>query len=261
MDPITGAALATGAADFLGGVFTNRGNARQAAINRKFQERMSSTSAQRAVVDYSKAGLNPALAYDRPSSSPGGSQAQIENPVSKAVSSAMQAAQLENLKASTDKMGAEAQSARADAAVKTVTVGADPTYHEEAMARRKYAMAIQPHQTRAAALANEIGEFTKEAARLGIPKSAAEAAYWKAMGGAGVAVDQLAGPIGGLAGGAIGLAALLRKGGMATSSGQAMSKLFKRPLPRREGDWERLNRDPAPRVKPYKKNPVYTPPR
>ncbi|HHY86768.1 MAG TPA: hypothetical protein GYA07_14725, partial [Verrucomicrobia bacterium] len=188
MDPITGAALATGAADFLGGVFTNRENAGQAAKNRAFQERMSSTAAQRATADYAKAGLNPALAYDRPASSPGGSQAQLENPVSKAVSSGMAAAQLENLKASTEKMKADATSAMADAAVKSVTVGNDPTYHEEMMAKRRAAIAVQPHQVRAAALANERGDLDKQkvqveilASRLGIPRAQAEAAYWKLM--------------------------------------------------------------------------------
>lgn len=240
-----GAALATGAADFIGGLFANKGNQREAQRNRDFQERMSSTAAQRAVKDYQAAGLNPALAYDRPSSSPGGSQAQVENPVGKAVSSAMAAAQLENIKASTDKMGAEAMSARADAAVKTFTQNGEPSYQEEQIALRKGRMAVQPHQVRAAALANEIGEFTKEAARLGIPKAAAEAAYWKLMGGTGVAVDQLSGPIGGLVGGGLGLAAILGKRGMATSSGAAASKLFKRPLPRREGDWERAAPKPV----------------
>lgn len=244
-----GAALATGAADFLGGLFTNRANVSEAAKARKWSERMSNTAAQRAVADYSAAGLNPALAYDRPAQTPGASQAQVENPVGKAVSSAMAAAQLQNVKASTSKMEAEAASAAADAAVKTVVgqdeLGWQPTYHAEAMARRRSAISMQPHQVRAAALANEIGEFTKEAARLGIPKAKAEAAYWKAMGGAGVAVDQLAGPIGGAVGGAIGLGALMRGRGMATSSGKAAAQLFKRPLPRREGDWERMTPKPV----------------
>lgn len=261
MDPITGAALATGAADFLGGVFTNRGNAREAAKNRAFQERMSSTAAQRAVADYTKAGLNPALAYDRPASSPGGSQAQMENPVSKAISSAMSAAQLENLKASTEKMKADATSARADAVVKSVTVNDDPTYYDEQMAKRRAAILMQPHQVRAAALANERGEIEKLMSRYGLSRGAAEDKYWRTMGAGGVAIDQLAGPVAGLLGG-VGIGRLLKAPGMATNAASGAAKLFPKPKPRRVGDWERMATTPeVPRVKPYKKNPFYSPQR
>lgn len=253
MDPVLAGALATGAADFLGGVFTNQGNAKEAARNRNFQERMSSTAAQRSVADYTKAGLNPALAYDRPASSPGGSQAQLENPVSKAVSSGMAAAQLENVKALTDKAQAEAMSARADANLKSFTQGDDPSYYDENMARRRqligtadFTAKIQPHQVRAAAAAATAGEH-------GLSKAKAESAYYRAIGPAGFAIDQLAGPVGGLIGGGIGLAALLRKGGMAASSAKGVQGMFKRPLPRRTGDWE------AATPKPVRKPRGFTP--
>lgn len=244
MDPILGAALATGAADFIGGLFTNRANRGEAAANRRFQERMSSTAAQRAVEDYRKAGLNPALAYDRPASSPGGSQAVMENPVGKAVSSAlavrMAKSQLAVNEQTALKLQADTGKTKVEGA--NALMAGDLLQKQVLLAGQDLALrtALQPHQVRAAAIANISAQY-------GLDKAQAESAYYRMMGVAAPMVDNLSGPLAGLLGGGVGAAVALRRGlGMSTSSARAASsKLFPAPVPRRVGDWERASPRPV----------------
>lgn len=58
----------------------NQGNLAESALNRKFQERMSSTAYQRGMEDMKKAGLNPTLAYMQGgASAPTGSTATVQS--------------------------------------------------------------------------------------------------------------------------------------------------------------------------------------
>lgn len=103
-------AIIGAAASLAGSALTNRSNrgissrtnafqARQAQINRDFQERMSNSAVQRRMLDMRKAGINPILAgkYDAtsPAGAPlsGGTAIPAVNELGNAVTSARQSAQ------------------------------------------------------------------------------------------------------------------------------------------------------------------------
>lgn len=78
-------------ASVIGARETNAANAKESSLNRDFQADMSSTSHQREVEDLKAAGLNPILSANAGSSTPGGSQAVMQNPMEALASSAREA--------------------------------------------------------------------------------------------------------------------------------------------------------------------------
>lgn len=80
-------------AGLIGGARTNAQNLKIAREQMLWQQYMSNTSAQRAVADYKAAGLNPALAYDKGASTPGGASATMGNTVGDAINAGVSSAQ------------------------------------------------------------------------------------------------------------------------------------------------------------------------
>lgn len=92
-------------AGLAGGLIGNRASAKEASLDRDFQEGMSRTAHQREVTDLRAAGLNPILSGvgGRGASTPGGATAQQRDPVGGAVTSALagrrQNQEIKNMKA------------------------------------------------------------------------------------------------------------------------------------------------------------------
>lgn len=200
MDPLTAGTLAAAGGQFLGGVWANSSNAKEAGKQRKWAAEMAGSAWQRQRIDLEAAGYNPMLAFGQgPASTPGGASASAQNPAEGIASSAMQMRaqqrELKLLDMQIEKTRQEASSAGARAQIDFRASQEDAHryryYFDDAgrptEAFRKILSA--DFDSRIASSARQVGEA--ELTKLSVPEQRAIATLFDQAGGAGKGVQLL----------------------------------------------------------------------
>lgn len=187
--PIALGLLAAGGA--AGGVaLTNKANKKIMREQMAFQERMSSTAAQRSTEDYRAAGLNPALAYERTASSPGGASTVIDDAINKGLSSSRDtAAFVQAMKIAKQQSDADLILKREQAAATSAANARDTAHsnllHSQFMSdtiNRNFSVAQQPFHLRQAAARAAIDETQSQLSAYQLPGAKNTAMYESQVG-------------------------------------------------------------------------------